>query len=115
MGDKAGCIAAESDPDDTAAPDFEPYTYGERRRNLYYLAKRDIWRYKDGKPVELMISHRADVTDILQAYDVDHQFSEAIAKMLRFKLKQGTNKRQEFIKMHEHIQAAEDAWVAENE
>ena len=27
--------------------------------------------------------------------------------------KAGTNIRQEFIKMHEHIQAAEDAWVAE--
>ena len=95
------------------AADFPPYTYGERRRNPYYTARRDIWRYKDGEPVELMISKHADVTDILQAYDVDYQLAEVIAKILRLSRKQGTHIRQEFTKMHEHIQAAEDAWVAE--
>ena len=104
---------AKIDPDDTAAPDFPPYTYGERRRNPYYTAQRDIWRYKDGKPIELMISKHADVTDILQAYDVDYQLAEVIAKILRLGRKEGTNRRQEYTKMHEHIQAAEDAWVAE--
>lgn len=102
-------------PDDTAAPDFPPYTYGERRRNPYYTAKRDIHRYKDGEPVELMISRHADVTDIIQAYDVDPQLAEAVAKILRLGRKKGTHRRQEYTKMHEHIQAAEDAWVAEQE
>lgn len=92
--------------------DFPPYTYGERRRNPYYTAQRDIWRYKNGVGVELMISRHADVTDIIQAYDVDPQLAEAVAKILRLGRKPGTNRRQEYTKMHEHIQAAEDAWTA---
>lgn len=102
-------------PDDTAAPEFPPYTYGKRRRNPYYLAGRNIDRFKDGEPVELMISAKADVTDVIHAFGLGYDLGEVVAKICRLHRKAGTDIRQEFIKMHEHIQAAEDAWVASKE
>lgn len=108
-------LPAGPTPDDTAAPDFPPYTYGERRRNPYYKVLREVWRYKDGHPVELMIAKDADVTDIIHAFGLGHDLGEVLAKICRLHLKEGTSTRQEFIKMREHIQAAEDDWVASQE
>ena len=102
-------------PDDTAAPEFPPYTYGERRRNPYYKVLREVWRYKDGEPAELMIAKDADVADVIHAFGVGYDLGEVAAKIFRLGIKPGTNARHEFIKMHEHIQAAEDAWVADQE
>lgn len=108
-------------PDDTAAhvpspsDPYEPYTYGARRRNPYYLVGRDIWSYKHGEPDHLMIAAEADVTDIIHAFGLGYDLGEVMAKICRLHRKKGTNIRQEFIKMHEHIQAAEDAWVASQE
>ncbi len=108
--------------DDTVAPDFPPYTYGERRRNPYYQARRSVWLMMQGQAVETMIHGEADVTDVLQAFDVavdlgspviSYQLGEVVAKILRLGRKPGTNVRHEIIKCHEHLQAAEDAWVAE--
>ena len=102
-------------PDDTAAPDFPPYTYGERRRNPYYLALHEIRRRSLHHDADVMISKDADVTDIIHAFGLDYDLGEVVAKICRLRRKAGTNIRQEFIKMHEHIQAAEDAWVAEED
>ena len=102
--------------DDTAAPaPYGPYTHGERHRNPYYTALREVWRYKDGQPVELMIADDADVTDIIHAFGIGPDLDELLTKIFRLRRKPGVNIRQEFTKMHEHIQAAEDAWVADQE
>jgi hypothetical protein len=98
-------------PDDITAP-YGPYTHGERHRNPYYKALREVWRYKDGQPVELMIANDADVTDIIHAFGPDPDLAELLTKIFRLHRKPGTNKLQEYTKMHEHIQAAEDAWAA---
>lgn len=109
-------------PDDAAAPDFPPYTYGERRRNPYYQARREVWSMAGRMQCERMIHAKADVTDVIQAFGlgdeigspvISYQLGEVVAKILRLGRKDGTNVRQEIIKMHEHLQAAEDAWVAE--
>ena len=111
-------------PDDTAAPAFPPYTYGARLRNPYYQARREVWMMSGGMQVMKMIHSKADVTDVLQAFGIAedlgipaiaYQLGEVTAKILRLGRKPGTDVRHEFIKMHEHIQAAEDAWVADQE
>ena len=109
-------------PDDTAAPDFPPYTHGERLRNPYYQARRAVWLRMHGAPVEVMIHAEADVTDVMQAFGIaedlgsaaiSYQLGEVVAKILRLGRKPGTNVIHEITKCHEHLQAAEDAWVAE--
>lgn len=112
---KAGRSVVAPTPDDTAAPDFPPYTYGERRRNPYYLALHEVRRRSLHLDAEVMVSKDADVTDIIHAFGLGYDLGEVVAKICRLNRKEGTDIRQEFIKMHEHIQAAEDAWVAEQE
>ena len=111
-------------PDDTAAPAFPPYTYGERLRNPYYQARRSVWLRMHGTPVETMIHSEADVTDVMQAFGIaedlgspaiSYQLGEVVAKILRLGRKPGTDVRHEITKCHEHLQAAEDAWMADQE
>jgi len=93
--------------------DFPPYTYGERRRNPYYLARHEVRRRSLHRDADVMISKDADVTDVIHAFGLGYDLGEVVAKICRLGRKPGTNVRHEIIKCHEHLQAAEDAWVAE--
>ncbi len=103
-------LPVHTEPDDTKPPEPRPFYHGERHRNPYYQATRDVWMLCQGEPLELMIHHEADVTDVIHAFDLSYDFGEVLAKMYRLGRKPGANIKQEFIKMHEHLQAAEDAW-----